>query len=519
MVLRRSSLLVCAALLMTVQVVRAQPVASSKKCPRNTWAQRATKVSQVCCVGGSQPTKAGHRRALQKCTLPSKCPSQACAMQFLEFMNECPALVATDPARKPKYNVLLASCKLMASATGPGDGKSGSAILCPTNHVLCTSQAPDPRGGLMPANCHTECRKKALPSIQSCRSPSTGAWTDSTIAEFMSVVQGSPKVLIFGIPREPSGNAALKRFYDESVCFHGRKLSPDMESFLNCRFPDDTFLGNNFPLHSWIFIGGRFFGNGYTLAHTPSNELERRLKAVNADRTCGVAGRPPPPPPGGACLHPGSTHIVAADTTVPAQCQALKALLPTKPGGLGLKCNAFADSGPWNNFLECAFRAHNWVRFRHGGQGGCGGPTLFAFCEKTFAGDPDAIQCCSNTRCAWSASLFGPGGGSPYCINSKYAVNVCCSPCPCWLSPRGVTPGGRGNMTIIENYHGRSYPVLVNSDGLAVAAPFKCGQTGLFANRAVTPLSVWQPRMGDCSHDPMGGRRALMGLTVDDGAH
>jgi hypothetical protein len=219
------------------------------------------------------------------------------------------------------------------------------------------------------------------------------------------VVQGSPKVLIFGIPREPSGNAALKRFYDESVCFHGRKLSPDMESFLNCRFPDDTLLGNNFPLHSWIFIGGRFFGNGYTLVHTPSNELERRLKTVNADRTCGVAGRPPPPPPGGACLHPGSTHIVAADTTVPAQCQALKALLPTKPGGLGLKCNAFADSGPWNNFLECAFRAHNWARFRHGGQGGCGGPTLFAFCEKTFAGDPDAIQCCSNTRCAWSASL------------------------------------------------------------------------------------------------------------------
>eukprot|EP01047_Picozoa_sp_COSAG01_P034059 COSAG01_NODE_2538_length_7480_cov_167.793930_3_plen_308_part_00 len=215
-------------------------------------------------------------------------------MQFLEFMNECPALVATDPARKPKYNVLLASCKLMASATGPGDGKSGSAVLCPTNHVLCTSQAPDSRGGLMPANCHTECRKKALPSVQSCRSPPTGAWTDSTIAEFMSVVQGSPKVLIFGIPREPSGNAALKRFYDESVCFHGRKLSPDMESFLNCRFPDDTLLGNNFPLHSWIFIGGRFFGNGYTLVHTPSNELERRLKTVNADRTCGVAGRPPP---------------------------------------------------------------------------------------------------------------------------------------------------------------------------------------------------------------------------------
>jgi hypothetical protein len=81
--------------------------------------------------------------------------------------------------------------------------------------------------------------------------------------------------------------------------------------------------------------------------------------------------------------------------------------------------------------------------------------------------------------------------------------------------------GGTGTVDVCVCVdHGRNYPVLVNSDGLAVAAPFKCGQTGLFANRAVTPLSVWQPRMGDCSHDPMGGRRrALMGLTVDDGAH
>merc|ERR1712146_193705 len=109
------------------------------------------------------------------------------------------------------------------------------------------------------------------------------------------------------------------------------------------------------------------------------------------------------------------------------------------------------DSGPWNDFLECAFRSNNWAKFRHGGQGGCGGPTLFSFCETAFVGDPDAIRCCSNSRCAWSASLFGAGGGHPYCITDKYAVNVCCEPCPCWLSPRGVTPGGRGNMTIIEN--------------------------------------------------------------------
>merc|ERR1719502_1864130 len=186
--------------------------------------------------------------------------------------------------------------------------------------------------------------KKTLPSAQKCAVSPGRVWGANTVQEYMAVVKGSPKVLIFGIPREPSGNAALKRLYDESVCYHGRKLDSAMEAYLNCRFPDDTNLGHKFPLRSWIFIGGKFFGNGYTFAHVPSNELERRLKAVRADRTCGFAARPPPPPPGGACIHPGSTHVAVADTAVPPQCQALRARLPAKPGGGGLKCDSFADS-------------------------------------------------------------------------------------------------------------------------------------------------------------------------------
>lgn len=429
-------------------------------------------------------------------------------MQFVEFMSECRQFVQSDSSRQGAYNALFASCSLLTSATGPGDGTSGGRTLCATDHVVCKTSVADPRGGVMPGQCTTECRKKPLPTAQRCVAPAGRVWRDNTIAEHEQDIKYAP-VMVYGVNRDPSTNAASKRLYDESICFRGKGMGPDMEAYLRCRYPDDTNLEQRgFNLRSWIFFGGKFFGHGYTLANVPSNELERRLTAIKADRTCGKAARPPPPPPGqvNACVRPGSTKVIVPETIVPHQCQQLKARLPKKTSGSGLKCDTFADSGPWNDFLECAFRSNNWAKFRHGGQGGCGGPTLFSFCETAFAGDPDAIRCCSNSRCAWSASLFGAGGGHPYCITDKYAVNVCCEPCPCWLSPRGVTPGGRGNMTIIENYHGRTYPVLVNSDGLAVAAPFKCGTVGLFGNTGVTPRRQWQRDMGDCSHDPMGGR-------------
>ena len=107
-----------------------------------------------------------------------------------------------------------------------------------------------------------------------------------------------------------------------------------------------------------------------------------------------------------------------------------------------------------------------------------------------------------------SASLFGASGGHPVCIDDNYAVNICCEPCSCWLSPVGVSPGGRGNMTIRDSYQGRDYPVLVNVDGLPIAAPFECpsaGSPGLFGNTNVIQKAAWQRDMGDCTHDPMAG--------------
>ena len=101
------------------------------------------------------------------------------------------------------------------------------------------------------------------------------------------------------------------------------------------------------------------------------------------------------------------------------------------------------------------------------------------------------------------------GGGQPACITDDWAVNICCEPCTCWLSPQPAdgSPGGSGNMTIVEHgYEGRDYTVLVNSDGLAVAAPFPCAETGLFGRRGVLQMETWQAAMGDCSHNPMDGR-------------
>ena len=59
-------------------------------------------------------------------------------------------------------------------------------------------------------------------------------------------------------------------------------------------------------------------------------------------------------------------------------------------------------------------------------------------------------------------------------------------------------------MTIREDYGGRSYPVLVNTDGLPIAAPFECGKVGLFGNTDVEQVQTWQRSMGTCSHNPMG---------------
>ena len=102
-------------------------------------------------------------------------------------------------------------------------------------------------------------------------------------------------------------------------------------------------------------------------------------------------------------------------------------------------------------FMSCAFSANGWGKYRSGGNGGCSGPTTMAFCEAEFAGDPDRIRCCSNSRCPWSASLFGDNGGNAACLTDDWAVNICCQPCTCWLSPQvRQTPSRPSSLPILR---------------------------------------------------------------------
>lgn len=430
-------------------------------------------------------------------------------MHFLQWRDECTDLAKTvEHNRKSDYNRLYASCHQLVSATGPGDGVSGGKKLCTTDALICDSSKINSDSSLH-LHCHVKCAKhQPTARDQSCLGRSCSRCASKISESQLFALHHdirSTKVWLYGVnSQEPSTHAALQRLHEASACMDGKGLNQQTFDYLRCMFPHEKLQGRQ--LQSFVFIDGKFFGNGLTLSSVPTAELERRLKAANVKRTCGRAAEPPPPPPGAidACVGDRRTKVDPKLSQVPDKCANLRKNLPAK-------CDTAGALKPWNAFMSCAFQENNWAKYRVSGQGGCSGPTLFAFCERAFAGDADKIRCCSNSRCPWSASLFGDGsdsdsgrGGRPTCISGKYAVNVCCEPCACWLSPKGVSPGGKANMTIQENLGGRDYPVLVNTDGLPIAAPFKCGEVGLFGSKDVERVEKWQHNMGTCSHNPMG---------------
>jgi hypothetical protein len=484
------------ALLLLAGVSRGQEQASM--CTISAWTDRSSAVQAACC-GGSAGGQ-GHRRAQDgDCQLPTECPSPECANVFVPFRRDCGDLIATissvDPTMEERYNRLDASCQSMLSPDDKTEAREPRepSGLCVQEKVVCVGRGNQQR-------CHVEC---AGPEDRVDEASCASRLPPSARQQLHDAIRSSP-VVLFGTRNDQATSNAADMFYHYSVCHEDVVLDAATSHYLQCLFPHETLMGM-YPPTSFVFFDGEFLGNGITMTGIPEDEYETRVRAAGAERTCGLAAEPPPPPPGAvnACVAPGSTEIVEEDKRMPQRCEALKRALP-RDG-----CSSPSDSGPWNDFMGCVFDANDWVKYRVGGQGGCSGPTLFAFCEQEFAGDPDAIRCCSNSRCAWSASLFGDGGGQPACISEDWAVNICCEPCTCWLSPAPAdgSAGGSGNMTIIEDgYEGRDYPVLVNSDGLAIAAPFPCGSTGLFGRRGVIQMQSWQAAMGDCSHNPMDGR-------------
>lgn len=493
------SAFVAGVLVLTAGVSQGQEQANM--CTIGTWAQRAAVVQSRCCQDAEMGQQ-GHRRAQDgDCQLPTQCPSAECALVFVPFRRDCGDLIATissvDTGMEDRYNQLDQSCQAVLSPEHKTDvphhlsGESGTAPpLCDQVRVVCEGAGN---------RCHIEC---ARPEDRVDETGCAALMPAADRQQLQHLVANTP-VVFFGTRNDQATSNAANMLWHLSVCHQDVVLDSATSRYLRCLYPHETVM-SVYPPTSFIFFGGKFLGNGIAVTGIPSDEMETRIQASGAERTCGEAAQPPPPPPGvvNACVAPGSTTIYEEDMGLPSRCQDLKRALPANG------CSSSADSGPWNDFMRCAFDANDWAKYRVGGQGGCSGPTLFAFCEEQFAGDPEKIRCCSNSRCAWSASLFGTGGGQPACISQDWAVNICCEPCTCWLSPAPAdgSPGGRGNMTIVEEYEGRDYPVLVNSDGLAVAAPFQCGRTGLFGRQDVMQMNTWQNAMGDCSHNPMDGR-------------
>ena len=466
-------------------------------CTISAWSRRADAVQSACC-GSAAVEQQGHRRVQAgDCQLPTQCPSVECARLFVPFRRDCGDLIATisslDPGLEGRYNQLQQSCQTLLSPEHKTEAPSADAApLCSQERVVCEGIGNNNR-------CHVEC---AGPQDHVLESSCAALLSADDRRRLDGLISSTP-VVFFGTRNDQATSNAANMLWHNSVCHEDVVLDAATSRYLQCLYPHETVM-SVYPPTSFVFFGGNFLGNGITVTGIPQDEMETRIRATGAERTCGQAAQPPPPPPGevNACVAPGSTTIREDERSLPPRCQALKRALPAHG------CSSYADSGPWNDFMACAFDANGWVKYRLGGQGGCSGPTLFAFCEEQFAGDPEKIRCCSNSRCAWSASLFGEGGGQPACISEDWAVNICCEPCTCWLSPAPAdgSPGGRGNMTITDHYNGRDYPVLVNSDGLAVAAPFPCSRTGLFGRQDVIQMSTWQSAMGDCSHNPMDGR-------------
>lgn len=444
-------------------------------CPTQSWPQRASAAQQACCPQGRGD--GNHRRQLQQtadadCQLPSSCPSAACAAEVIPFIEQCRGLIQAASSQdggqsSVSYSQLFSSCtSLYPQYAGRPGGNTGSAVavvgantdpLTCSFEIVCDQRSAD---GMSPSGCRTICRGAPgghnLPPGANC-----DRLLPSRRRQALQAAIRANHVLLFSTQEDRGGHGANSRLYDNNVCSTVLLLDPATDAYLACVHPGEMLFGQ--PSHSYIFTGGQYMGSGMSLLGQPPDEFDARMRHSGVALECGASLEPPPPPVGEveACYKPGSTSVVLHDASARLpQCSRQKAQLPAS-------CSAHGDAAAWNAYVGCAFEANDWAKYRSGGNGGCSGPTTFAFCEAAFPGDPERIKCCSNSRCAWSASLFGNDGGHPACITPEWAVNICCMPCTCWLSPaNNADVGGNANMTIVESgYEGRDYPVLVNSDG------------------------------------------------------
>jgi hypothetical protein len=90
------------------------------KCDGRAYAMRGQQVMKSCCPPGQPGGGGGHRRALQNCNLPKKCPNVQCAKVFSSFVDDCQSWLAAMPAKViSEYKQLKTQCDAKLGAVTP----------------------------------------------------------------------------------------------------------------------------------------------------------------------------------------------------------------------------------------------------------------------------------------------------------------------------------------------------------------------------------------------------------------
>ncbi len=120
-------------------------------------------------------------------------------------------------------------------------------------------------------------------------SPSCGHLLDAKrISEIDSLISTEP-VLLFGMAHTRCAAAAAERLERAGACFKHESWSDaddPLWSYMKCKHPHE--IVNGMEMHSYVYIGGRFVGNGFKLREEAmaSTELNRLLSAAGAKMEC-----------------------------------------------------------------------------------------------------------------------------------------------------------------------------------------------------------------------------------------
>ena len=110
----------------------------------------------------------------------------------------------------------------------------------------------------------------------------------SRIAEMEEAIRTQP-VTLLGMPHMRCTDAAVARLEGTHACFHTISWTDPADplwTYLQCLHPHETV--GTMQMHSYVYIGGQFVGNGFKLqpGAMSESELTTRLADAKAGRTC-----------------------------------------------------------------------------------------------------------------------------------------------------------------------------------------------------------------------------------------